>query len=203
MKHVIAFDVSMGKSYMVRSDAQLSNPAASVNDVVCDQVRSYAKRFQEILRQKDECIQKMISLSESLEEYRILLSIPGIGANTAVRLLGEFGDIRRFDNHKQLNAYAGIDIRRFQSGKVLSKDKISKRGNKHLRKLLYIMIQNMIKQRRHHQNHLVDYYDKLKAQPYNKCHKVASIACVNKLLKTIFYLVTHSLNYDYRLTASS
>ena len=141
----------------------------------------------------------MESLADDLEEYNVLRSIPAIGANTAVRLIAEMGNIRRFDNNKQLNAYAGIDIRRYQSGKFIAKDRINKRGNKHLRKILYIAIQNMIKQRRFGQNHFVQYYDKLKTQPYNKCHKVASIACVNKLLKTIFFLVTHNQNYDYRL----
>ncbi len=178
-------------------------PAVSKEDVRCDQARSYANRYQELLLQKEECIAKMVSLAASLAEFDILLSIPGIGANTAVRLIAEIGDIRRFDNHKQLNAYTGIDIRRFQSGKTFYKDKINKRGNKHLRKLLYIIIQNMIKRRRFGQNHFVDYYDKIKMQPYNKCHKVASIACMNKLLKNIFYLVTHDLNYDYRLATTS
>ncbi|MEI4606017.1 IS110 family transposase, partial [Bacillus cereus] len=74
-------------------------------------------------------------------------------------------------------------------------------GNKHLRKLLFLIIQNMLKQRRHGRNHIVEYYDKLKTQPYNKRHKVASIACVNKLLKLLFYLITHNMHYDYRLTS--
>lgn len=145
----------------------------------------------------------MIPLAESRKEYKIILSFPGIGPNTAVRLIAEIGDIHRFDNPKQLNAFAGIDIRRFQSGKTFFKDKINKRGNKHLRKLLFLIIQNMIRLRRFGQNHLVEYYDKLKTQPYNKCHKVASIACVNKLLKNLFYLTAHNMHYDYRLATKS
>ena len=35
--------------------------------------------------------------------------------------MAEIGDITRFANNKQLNAYAGIDIRRFQSGKTFIK----------------------------------------------------------------------------------
>ena len=143
----------------------------------------------------------MVELSKERKEYRILLSIPGIGENTAVRLIGEMGDISRFDNNKQLNAYTGIDIRRFQSGIFFYKDAINKRGNSHLRKILYFTIQNMIRHRRLGNNHFVDYYDKLKTQPYNKCHKVASIACVNKLLKCLFHLITHNLHYDYQLAA--
>ena len=61
----------------------------------------------------------MVQLAEKRNEYKVLLSFPGIGPNTAVRLMAEIGDINRFENNKQLNAYAGIDIRRFQSGKNL------------------------------------------------------------------------------------
>ncbi|HIW32831.1 MAG TPA: IS110 family transposase [Candidatus Paenibacillus intestinavium] len=191
------------KAVKLLEAAEQSYPAISSTDVFCDQVIAYAKRYQELLLQKEQCIDKMETLAEGLEEYRLLLSIPGIATNTAVRLIAEIGDIRRFDNPKQLNAFAGIDIRRYQSGKFIAKDKINKRGNKHLRKLLYIIIQNMVRLRRFGQNHFVDYYDKLKKQPYNKCHKVASIACVNKLLKTIFFLITHNMNYEYRLAANS
>ncbi|MGE6614287.1 MULTISPECIES: IS110 family transposase [Peribacillus] len=183
--------------------SQQSYPAVSSSNVLCEQLRSYARRYQELLQQKKQCINDMVQLAEKRSEYKVILSFPGIGPNTAVRLIAEIGDIHRFENNKQLNAYAGIDIRRFQSGKTYFKDKINKRGNKHLRKLLFLIIQNMIKQRRYGQNHIVEYYDKLKTQPYNKCHKVASIACVNKLLKNIFFLISHNMNYDYGLASKS
>ncbi|WP_309260302.1 IS110 family transposase [Bacillus cereus] len=187
------------KAIQILEIAKNSYPAVSQNDVLCDQLKLYAKRYQELLHQKECCINKMVFIAEHRAEYHIILSLPGVGPNTAVRLMAEIGVITRFANNKQLNAYAGIDIRRFQSGKTFYKDKINKRGNKHLRKLLFLIIQNMIKQRRHGQNHIVEYYDKLKTQPYNKCHKVASIACVNKLLKLLFHLITHDIRYEYRL----
>ncbi|WP_235443519.1 IS110 family transposase [Peribacillus frigoritolerans] len=183
--------------------SQQSYPAVSSSDVLCEQLLSYARRYQELLQQKEQCINDMVQLAEKRSEYKVILSFPGIGPNTAVRLIAEIGDIHRFENNKQLNAYAGIDIRRFQSGITYFKDKINKRGNKHLRKLLFLIIQNMIKQRRYGRNHIVEYYDKLKTQPYNKCHKVASIACVNKLLKNIFFLISHNMNYDYGLASKS
>ncbi|HFJ9287494.1 TPA: IS110 family transposase [Bacillus toyonensis] len=189
------------KALQILELAKHSYPAVSQDDVLCDQLQAYAKRYQELLHQKQCCINKMVAMAEQRPEYSIILSIPGIGPNTAVRLMAEIGDVKRFENNKQLNAYTGIDIRRFQSGKTFYKDKINKRGNKHLRKLLYLIIQNMIKIRRYGRNHIVEYYDKLKTQPYNKCHKVASIACVNKLLKLLLHLITHDIHYDYRLTA--
>jgi hypothetical protein len=59
------------------------------------------------------------------------------------------------------------------------------------------MIQPMIKLRTKTNNHIVEYYDKLKTQPQGKPHKVASIACVNKFLKVAFHLITHNITYNY------
>ncbi|WP_413773250.1 transposase [Bacillus cereus] len=44
----------------------------------------------------------------------LLLYIQGIGTNTDISLLAEIGDITRFENNQQLNAFAGINISRFQ-----------------------------------------------------------------------------------------
>ncbi len=199
----ISSEIAQKKAIQLIEAANDSYPAVIGTDFLCDQLGVYAKRYLEVLRQREEIIQQMADIAMHRAEYKILRNFPGIGTNTAVRLMAEIGDIHRFNNPKQLNAYAGIDIRRFQSGTIYYKEKINKRGNKHLRKLLYLVIQNMIKQRRLKQNHIIDYYDKLKTQPYNKCHKVASIACVNKLLKCLFHLITHNKQYDYRIAAGS
>ncbi len=104
---------------------------------------------------------------------------------------------------RELNAYAGIDIRRYQAGKTYYSDHINKRGRPKLRKLLYLIIQNMLKKQQNTPNHIVHYYYKQKEEPYNKCHKVASVACINKLLKTIHYLTKTNQMYDYSLATTS
>jgi len=63
----------------------------------------------------------MVELSKDRDEYKVLTSIPGIGDNTAVRLIGEIGDMTRLENHKQLNAYAGIDIGDFNQGNCFTR----------------------------------------------------------------------------------
>nr|WP_275584171.1 MULTISPECIES: transposase [unclassified Mammaliicoccus] len=40
-------------------------------------------------------------------------------------IIGELGDIKSFDSHKQLNAYVGIDIKRYQSVKHILKIKLT------------------------------------------------------------------------------
>jgi len=42
------------------------------------------------------------------KDYYLLKSIPGIGGYLAAALLGELGDIRRFENEKQFSSYIGM-----------------------------------------------------------------------------------------------
>jgi len=65
-------------------------------------------------------------------------SIPGIGAVTGAVILGEIGDIRRFERPAQLVAFAGIDASVKQSGEFEgTQNRISKRGSPYLRRALY------------------------------------------------------------------
>ncbi|MGX6436425.1 MAG: hypothetical protein ACWM1A_03600 [Staphylococcus epidermidis] len=44
------------------------------------------------------------------------------------------------------------------------------------------------------------YNYKLRKQPNEKPHKTAIIACINRLLKTIHYLVMNHKLYDYQMS---
>ncbi|MFC4774474.1 IS110 family transposase, partial [Ruoffia tabacinasalis] len=79
-------------------------------------------------------------------------------------------------------------------------DKISKRGNTFARKTLYLVITNMIHSQKSGPNHIVDYYYRAKKQPHAKKHKVVLIACMDRFLKSIHYLVLHGKLYDYDLS---
>lgn len=96
--------------------AQNSYPAIKATDIRCDQVRDYAARILDLMEKKDALVKQMVEMSKERKEYQVLRSIPGVGDTTACRVIGELGDIRRFQNAKQLNAYVGIDIMRYQSG---------------------------------------------------------------------------------------
>jgi len=68
-----------------------------------------------------------------------LKSIPGVGLLTAVTVLAETNGFELIRNKKQLSSYAGLDVKEKQSGtSVRSKPRISKRGNRYLRKALYM-----------------------------------------------------------------
>jgi len=67
-----------------------------------------------------------------------IMTIPGIGKTTGAVILGEIGDISKFDNAKKLVAFAGIDATVRQSGEFEgTQNKMSKRGSPYLRRALF------------------------------------------------------------------
>jgi transposase len=72
-------------------------------------------------------------------QAKLLVSIPGIGEKTAAVILAEVQDISRFDDVRQLVAYAGLCPQERLSGtSVRGKAQLSKKGNARLRKALYM-----------------------------------------------------------------
>jgi transposase len=127
-------------------------------------------------------------LAKEFEEYNIIRSIPGIGAKITATLISEIGEVKQFSNPKKLVAYAGIDPRIFQSGRFqASINRITKRGSTRLRQALYTAVQCGLRKNRNVR--LREFYDKKRSE--GKPHKVAIIACVNKLLHWIYAILTH------------
>ncbi|WP_253303218.1 IS110-like element ISWen2 family transposase [Wolbachia endosymbiont of Phyllotreta cruciferae] len=75
---------------------------------------------------------------ELLEDFQLLLTIPGIGEETAIAILAEIPGIKAFINARQLAAYAGIIPQNITSGSsVHAKPRLSKTGSRTLRKAMY------------------------------------------------------------------
>lgn len=181
----------------IRMYAQNSYPAVPVADIHVQKTQYYAGLLQELLSQKEELTKQMIDTAKKLDEFKLFDSFPGIGELSAAQLIGELGDLRRFSTSKKANAYLGIDIRRYQSGKYFGQDHINKRGNPKGRKILFFIVRNMIRAQHAAPNHIVDYYYYLKKQPVPKKDKVAIVACMNKLLKCLHAMVSNGTLYDY------
>ncbi len=74
------------------------------------------------------------------DEIDIMTSLRGIGEKTATNFLVEMGgDIRKFKDHRKLIAMAGLDPAIYQSGKHDGQGRITKRGNRHLRRVIWLM----------------------------------------------------------------
>ncbi|WP_339146208.1 MULTISPECIES: IS110 family transposase [unclassified Sutcliffiella] len=136
--------------------------------------------------------QEIDKLAMHFEDYEILRSIPGVGSKIAATLISEIGEVTQFSHPKKLVAYAGIDPRIYQSGKfTASINRITKRGSTKLRQTLYTAVQCGLTNNRNAK--LREFYDKKRSE--GKPHKVAIIACANKLLHWIYAILKHKQKY--------
>lgn len=176
-----------------------SYPAVDAHSSIVEQLQLRLGNVLELVAGKEASIQNMVSLSRRLPEYEILRSIPSVGENTAVRIIGELGDIRRFDKRSQLNSFIGIDLTEIQSGDSTAQQTITKHGNPHARKLLYWTVVNMVN-RTAKPNHIRDFYRKRQGSASR--NKTLLVACVDRLIKTVLYLIKTSQLYSYELAGS-
>ncbi|AXI15113.1 transposase [Lactobacillus delbrueckii subsp. bulgaricus] len=178
--------------------AKVACPAVKKNSA---HVRGLKMAINNTLSAEEECqtalLQEIAKLAPK-RDLEILTSIPGIGENTALRIISELGDIRRFNNPNQLNAFVGVDPQVYESGNLTAHLSILKRGTAIGRKVLYLAI-NQIQSAKKAGNpcHIADYYEKRKRSSETVSHKKAAIASIHKLLRTIFALIKNDQLYNY------
>lgn len=94
------------------------------------------RQEKEIKSEIAEIIKGDIELAKRID---LLTSIPGIGRLSAVIILAETNGFELIRNKKQLVSYAGLDVKEKTSGiSVKGKPRISKRGNRHVRKAMHL-----------------------------------------------------------------
>ncbi|WP_156405848.1 transposase, partial [Lactobacillus amylovorus] len=98
--------------WLAAKDSYPAVPANSLEIEIiseyCDEIESYNKEITYIQN-------KLIKTAVGLDDFKVISSIPGAGQLNSALLLGFTGDIARFDNYKQLNAFLGLDLNRYQS----------------------------------------------------------------------------------------
>jgi transposase len=138
-------------------------------------------------KRRDELTKAITKHCEAsiVEDLKIITSIDGIGNNTATTFLAEIGRIGNYASNKNLIAFAGIDPTVYQSGKYEGASKISKRGNRHLRRVIWLMTVRVI----NHNPTFRKYFLKKRSegQPFKK----AVFATAHKLIRVIFAMLTY------------
>lgn len=176
------------KEYAENCASGCSSKSYLVNqfDTVIHNLNAQIKHLQIVL-------EEIIELAKTLPNYDSIASIPGIGENLAARILAEIGDISRFNNVSQLVAFSGVEPQIYQSGQVSGLHlRISKKGNKKLRCLLYLAVTCMIKTSR--DTSIVDFYKKKKAD--GLASKSALVASMNKLIRIVYSLCKNGCLFE-------
>lgn len=156
--------------------------------------------LQNLLAEYDLYRQQYEKLEQIMQELLMqvpnadkLLDIKGVGLITAATFVGEVGNITRFQDPRQIQKLAGLNLVENSSGKHKGKTTISRRGRKRLRhSLFFSMIAILGKNQEFrllHQRNLMR-----ENNPLNKMQSI--IALCGKLIRVFYAILTKGVDYS-------
>ena len=122
-----------------------------------------------------------------------MLSVNGIGLVTVAGFISEVGDISRFKNPKQIQKYAGLELVENSSGKHKGRTRISKRGRRKLRKILYQVMVPLLARNKEFRG-IYDYYVTRVKNPLKRRQAMVAVSC--KLIRVFYAVLTKGVEYD-------
>ena len=153
-------------------------------------IYSLAQQLSFFYQQKAMMIERMDEVVR--ENYKHLLSIPGMGPITACTIIGEIGNINNFHGAGSLVAYAGINPMVYQSGNYKATSlSMSKKGSSYLRNAIITVSRLIV----FHDETFRKYFDKKVAE--GKHYNVAIGHVSNKLTRVIYRILKYGEEYKF------
>lgn len=151
-------------------------------------IRFLGKQITEIMKEIAALVKQDLQVNNSIE---MICTIPGVGRLTAATVLAETNGFDLIRNKRQLTSYAGLDVREKQSGtSVKGKPRISKKGNRHLRKSMHMPSLAAIR----HEPKFKAVFARLVSKHGIKMK--ATVAVQRRLLEMIY--IIHKTNVPYK-----
>jgi transposase len=137
------------------------------------------------------------------EKARRLMTIPGIGPITASAILATVPDMSAFASGREFAAFLGLTPRQNSSGGKERLGRITKMGDRYLRKLLVVGSCAVICHREGHNDPLRRWVKgMLERKTVTFKVKLTAVACANKLARIAFAILTRGGQYDDRPVAA-
>lgn len=163
------------------------------------QEKSSLKRLQQhLLFIEKQILQSKLSIDSLIKEDEKLKnkvdqlsSIHGVGTITVATIIAETNGFALIKSQGQLISYAGLDVVKKDSGSIISKGRISKRGNTRLRKVLLMAGFNVV---RYEVPIFKNLYKRLTQK--GKPKMLAYVAIHKKLLITLWALWKNDARFD-------
>lgn len=147
------------------------------------------KQIKKVEKDIETAVKNNPKLKEKLDK---IITIKGVGLQTAVMLIAETNAFEGINNRRQLTSYVGLDVRENQSGKKTGNAGISKHGNKYVRKGLYMPALSCKK----HDKKFKDLYERVCERHGWKIKKIGIVAVMRKILHIIYALWKNDTEYN-------
>ena len=124
----------------IKNQVHAENAGAWPNKGSISRMKKRIVLINNQLKEVEKEMRQVVSTTPELNrKLKFVCSIPGVAFITAVAVIAETNGFHLIKNKRQLVSYAGMDVIVKDSGtSVKSKPRISKRGNKHLRKAVHL-----------------------------------------------------------------
>jgi transposase len=127
-------------------------------------------------------------------DRRRLMTVPGVGPITALTILAEAGELRRFAHYRQFLKFCGMNLSTQQSGRCRSVSRLSKYGNARLRTAFWMAAQSAVRMRENSLRRKFDRY--VHSNPLDAgLRRKAYSAVAAKLARIVYGLIKHGTDY--------
>jgi transposase len=186
--------VGLDKAQMLSNAAKSSFGVTFCRDSFTFQLKMLIEQMKYIESQVKDTEAEIKRIMDGLQSP--ITTIPGVGKTLGAVILGEIGDIERFERPAQLVAFAGIDATVNQSGEFEGmQGRMSKRGSPYLRRALY-QAALVASTGRNPDPSLRAFYLKKKAE--GKHHSTCVGAVSRKLCNIIFSVLKENRPFETR-----
>jgi transposase len=157
------------------------------------EIQEYLRDYEEKNKRLEEVMEFIEELCKEIPYTENLLEIKGVGIKTVSGFLAEVGDIRRFNDPKQIQKLAGMALKENSSGKHKGETTLSKRGRKRLRHLLFEVSMSLVSKNPEFRE-IHHYYTTREKNPLKKMESLMAVA--NKLIRIFYTMLTKGTKYD-------
>jgi transposase len=142
----------------------------------------------------DEAIKALVQADE---KARRLMTIPGVGPITASAFVATVQETSAFANGREFAAFLGLTPRQSSSGGKPRSGRITRMGDRYLRKLLVVGACATLIHRKGHHDALRLWADQMLARKTVKYKfKLTAVALANKVARIVFALMTRGGCYN-------
>ena len=118
--------------------------ALEANAALALALRPLLRLREDLARSLAELTRRLLAQAKGSDLCRRLMGTPGVGAITAYAFVATIDDPTRFARSSSVGAYVGLTSKRYQSGEVDYTGRITRRGDRMLRTLLFEAASSLI-----------------------------------------------------------
>ncbi len=177
------------KAFHTDDCPDIPDVAKSMLKTLCDQVVALDDRVTFF----DKLIEYHARIDERAKRIR---TVPGVGPITASAIVATIGDGKQFKNGREFAAWLGLTPLNRSSGGKERLGRISKKGDRYIRRLLVIGMTSQVQRSRGYPERVHPWITQLLER---KPMRLATIAMANKAARIIWAILTKGTYYQQRL----